>query len=111
MKSNASTKCFTREIMKLAKQLPEPSPLVNFFEQSLAELGAVTDRAWHDRLDVIADDPAARLWGDDGQFHSTALFFPEPGSTGARDAATEVFPGCPLTFGLAETLWREKPLF
>ena len=90
--------------MKLAKEPPYPARLAGFFEQALGELGAVCERPWHDRLDVVAEGEAASLWRDDGQLHAATLHFPEPAEPGARDAATQVFPGCPLTFRLAEAL-------
>ncbi len=94
--------------MKLAKEPPHPPRLVGFFEQALGELGAVSERAWHDRLDVVAEGEAAALWRDDGQLHAATLHFPEPDEPGARDAAVQVFPGCPLTFRLVEALWRRR---
>jgi hypothetical protein len=95
--------------MKLAKEPPHPSRLAGFFEQTLGELGAVCERAWHDRLEVLAEGDAASLWRDDGQLHAATLHFPEPDDPGARDAAAQVFPGCPLTFRLVEALWRRRP--
>ncbi|HUI05850.1 MAG TPA: hypothetical protein VL486_02470 [Verrucomicrobiae bacterium] len=95
--------------MKLAKQPPHPARLVEFFEQTLGELGAVCERTWYDRLDVVAEGEAASLWRNDGQLHATTLHFPEPTEPGARDAAVQVFPGCPLTFRLVEALWRQRP--
>ena len=70
--------------MKLAKQPPDPSRLAEFFEQALGELGAVCERAWHDRLDVVAEGEAASLWRNDGQLHAATLHFPEPAGPGAR---------------------------
>src|SRR5437667_5652908 len=58
---------------------------------------------------MIAEGPAARLWNPDGQLVETELHFGAPGETVPREASKEVFPGCPLTFHLAEAL-REPTL-
>jgi hypothetical protein len=80
-----------------------------FYEEALSVLGALTDRTWHDRLEVIAEGPAARLWNEDGTLHEQELLFASADAIGARDAHREVFPGCPLTFHLFEAL-RPVPL-
>jgi hypothetical protein len=80
-----------------------------FYEESLSVLGALTERTWHDRLEVVAEHRAARLWNTDGTLHQQELLFAPADATGARDAQREVFPGCPLTFRLFEAL-RPAPL-
>src|ERR1017187_9934916 len=95
--------------MKLDRLSYSPGILLDFYEEGLTALGAVCARPWHARLEVLAEGRAARLWDPTGAFHSAELQFVPPDATGARDAAHEVFPGCPLTFGLAETL-RVAPL-
>lgn len=52
----------------------------------------------------MAEGTAARLWNGGGALHSVELQFASSQASGARDAAGEVFPGCPLTFRLAESL-------
>lgn len=92
--------------MKQPKLPADPGALIGFFEEGLDRLGAICDRTWHDKMDVLAEGTPARLWRDADTLHSVTLDFPEPGATGQRDAATQVFPGCPLTFRLVETLWQ-----
>lgn len=90
----------------------EPRALSEFFDEALSTLGALCDKSWHDQLDVVAEGPAARLWREDGALHETRLRFLAADALKAgtpSQAATEVFPGCPLTFRLAETL-RPNPL-
>ncbi|MDO8545092.1 MAG: hypothetical protein Q7S40_32030 [Opitutaceae bacterium] len=95
--------------MKLDRITYEPGALVDFFEKGLTASGALCARTWHDRLEVVAEGPAARLWNADGALHSVELQFAPVGASGARAAGREVFPGCPLTFQLAEAL-RPAPL-
>lgn len=95
--------------MKLDRLTHEPAALVDFYQESLEHLGALCERTWFDKLQVIADGPAARLWNPDGKLHEVELHFPAPDSVAPRDAQREVFPGCPLTFQLTETL-RPQPL-
>jgi hypothetical protein len=90
--------------MKLAKLPCEPGALVEFFEDGLAALGALCERTWHDRLQIVAEGAAARLWNDNGELSEREIHFPAPDQAAPRDAEREVFPGCPLTFRLAETL-------
>ena len=95
--------------MKLDRLAYDPSALVSFYEEALAALGALCERTWHDRLEIVAEGGAASLWNPDGTLHEVELFFAPADATAARDAVREVFPGCPLTFHLAETL-RPAPL-
>ena len=95
--------------MKLDRLPYDPGALVNFYEEGLAALGGLCERTWHDRLEVVAEGGAAKLWNPDGSLHEIELVFAPADATAARDAAREVFPGCPLTFHLAETL-RPAPL-
>jgi hypothetical protein len=90
--------------MKLSRLNHDPAMLIEFFEEGLTTLGAVCERSWHDRLELMAEGRAASLWNPAGDFVEKQLHFVPPDATGGRDAATEVFPGCPLTFRLAETL-------
>ncbi|MCX6929660.1 MAG: hypothetical protein NT154_41565, partial [Verrucomicrobia bacterium] len=95
--------------MKLDRLAYEPGALVNFYEEGFGALGALCERTWHDRLDVVAEGDAAKLWNTDGTLHEIELAFAPADATTARDAVREVFPGCPLTFRLAETL-RPSPV-
>ena len=90
--------------MKLNRLSHDPGMLIEFFEEGLTTLGAVCERSWHDRLELVAEGRAASLWNVAGDFLEKQLRFVPPDATGGRDADTEVFPGCPLTFRLAETL-------
>lgn len=95
--------------MRIERIPPGPADLIEFYEQALARLGAVCERTWHDRLEVLAEGRAATVWNDDGALHAGELHFVASDATAARDAASEVFAGCPLTFRLAELL-RPSPL-
>jgi hypothetical protein len=95
--------------MKLERATHNPGELLEFYQDGLSALGALCERTWHDRLEVIAEGRAATLWNPQGALHEVELFFAPADTTSARDAACEVFPGCPLTFQLAETL-RPMPL-
>ncbi|MHB8522452.1 MAG: hypothetical protein ACYDH9_17060 [Limisphaerales bacterium] len=90
--------------MRLAKLPPEPSALLDFFRDGLESLGAICEQTWHNRLEVVAEGAAAKLWNGDGALTEVELTFPGGDDTGSRQAEREVFPGCPLTFRLAETL-------
>jgi hypothetical protein len=95
--------------MKLPRLQHDPGALADFFEEALSGAGALCERIWHDRLQVIADGRSARPWNDSGALHEVELRFTPADSTTERDAARDVFPGCPLTFRLAETI-RPSPL-
>ncbi len=95
--------------MKIAKLAHDPPALLDFFQEGLESLGAICERSWHDRLQMIAEGRGARLWNPDGQLVETEIHFAASGDTAPREAAKEVFPGCPLTFHLAEAL-RETSL-
>lgn len=90
--------------MKLARIPYEPGAVLDFYEEGFTALGALCARPWHDRLEVVAEGRAAELWNPDGALHAAELQFTAPDATGTRDAVREVFPGCPLTFRLAEAL-------
>lgn len=92
------------------KRLPPDAQLLrDFYESALVRLGAVAERPWHDRLSVLAEGCAARVWSEEKDFLEAEILFPPPESTAQRDAAREVFPGCPLTFQLVEAVLREVP--
>jgi hypothetical protein len=92
--------------MKFPKVSARPEHLIEFFEEGLHSLGAICERSWHDRLEVLAEGDAARLWREDGELFSGEVYFRDTSSPDAANAQTEVFPGCPLTFRLVEALWR-----
>jgi hypothetical protein len=95
--------------MKVERAKHEPGELLEFYEQGLRALGALCERTWHDRLEIIAEGRAAALWNPQGTLLEVELHFAPTDAIAARDAAREVFPGCPLTFRLAEAL-RASPL-
>jgi hypothetical protein len=95
--------------MKLERLPCEPLPLMSFYEEALASLGAICERTWHDRLQLVAEGEAARLWNPDGRLLETELTFPASEDAAPRDSARQVFPGCPLTFRLAEALRPSPP--
>ncbi|MBU6400402.1 MAG: hypothetical protein KGS61_08800, partial [Verrucomicrobia bacterium] len=90
--------------MRLAKLPPEPGALLDFFRDGLESLGAICEPTWHDRLEVVAEGTPAKLWNPEGALTEIELTFPAADNTAPRQADREVFPGCPLTFRLAETL-------
>jgi hypothetical protein len=95
--------------MKIARFDYDPSSALAFYEESLLALGALCERTWHDRLEVVAEGRAAKLWNDEGAIHSQELLFGPADTKEARDAGREVSPGCPLTFRLCDAL-RPSPL-
>lgn len=95
--------------MKIPRLSYAPDALVDFYQEGFAALGALCERTWHDRLEIVAEGRAAKLWNPDGALHEVELAFAPADATSARDAVREVFPGCPLTFRLAEAL-RPWPL-
>ena len=94
--------------MKFPKIRPQANHLMDFFEEGLLSVGAVCERSWHDRLEVLAEGDAALLLGSDGDSFSGELYFREAGSADSDHAEIEVFPGCPLAFRLVEALWRRQ---
>jgi hypothetical protein len=88
--------------MKFPKVPARPEHLMEFFEEGLHSLGAICERSWHDRLEVLAEGDAARLWREDGELFSGEVYFRDTSSPDAANAQTEVFPGCPLAFRLVE---------
>ena len=92
--------------MKIEKVAPTPQVLMEFTAEGLQRLGALCERTWHDRLQVVADGLAAAVLGRPGELVETELRFPE-GT--APDPIRDVFPGCPLVFRMAEELWKQMP--
>lgn len=90
--------------MKLPKLPYDPGSVIEFFQEGIEALGAVAERTWHDRLQLVAEGQSARLWREDGQLLETEIHFPVPDQAGVRDATKEVFPGCPLIFHLVDLL-------
>lgn len=95
--------------MKLQRVSLTPTEGIDFFEEAFTKLGALCERSWHDRLNIVAEGGPARLWNADGSLHEVELQFVPRDATEARHAERQVFPGCPLSFKLAETL-RAGPL-
>jgi hypothetical protein len=90
--------------MKLDRLRHEPAALAEFFQEGLESLGALCERTWHDRLQVVAEGASAHLWNSDGRLIEKEIFFPPPGEAVPRQADHEVFPGCPLIFRMAEAM-------
>ncbi len=95
--------------MKLARVPHSPTDLLDFFFEGLEAMGAICERTWYDRLQVVAEKDAAKLWNETGELIEAEIHFPPADDVAPRQAASEVFPGCPLTFRFAEIL-RPVPL-
>lgn len=95
--------------MKLPRLEYDPASALAFYEESLSALGGLCERTWHDRLEIVAEGRAATLFNESGVLHSQELCFASGDAASGRDPAREIFPGCPLTFRLAELL-RPSPL-
>jgi len=61
--------------MKFPKIPAQAEYLMEFFEESLHSLGAICERSWHDRLEVLAEGDAAHLWQKDDDLFSGSLSF------------------------------------
>ena len=48
--------------MKLSKLSHDPAALLDFFEEGFETLGAVCQRSWHDRLEIIAIFHGRQKW-------------------------------------------------
>mgnify|MGYP000381771108 CR=1 FL=1 len=83
----------------------DPGPLRELHQQALTALGADCDTPWHDRLDVLAEGAAAKIWDPSGGLVVRSMRFPPPAAPGLRNPDEEVFPGCPVSFHLAEAVW------
>lgn len=97
--------------MKISRASHDPAQVLGFYEEGLSSLGALCERTWYDRLEVVAEGAAAALWNGRNSIHEVELHFAPANAVSARDASRDVFPGCPLTFHLAEALrGAELPL-
>jgi len=94
--------------MKFSRIKTRSEQLVEFCAEALHSLGAVCERSWHDRLEVLAEGETAHLLQTDADFFSGELRFHESGLSQASNTGIEVFPGCPLIFRLVETLWHRQ---
>jgi hypothetical protein len=92
--------------MKFSRIQPRGEQLMQFCEETLQGLGAICERPWHDRLEVLAEGDTAQLLQNDTGLFSGELYFREAGLQVPASSGIEVFPGCPLTFRLVEALWR-----
>lgn len=79
---------------------------MEFTAEGLQRLGALCEKTWHDRLQVVADGPATVALGMPGELVETELRFAEGRDL---DPLRDVFPGCPLMFRMAEELWKTMP--
>lgn len=82
--------------------------MMQFFENALGALGAVCERPWHDRLQILAEGHAAKLFGVT-ELAEVELRFAPAEAAAARDLKREIYQGSPLTFALAEA-FKEAPL-
>ena len=94
--------------MKFSRIETRSEQLVEFCEETLHSFGAVCERSWYDRLEVLAEGETADLLQTDADFFSGELRFHDTGLSPASSTGIEVFPGCPLIFRLVETLWRRQ---
>lgn len=90
--------------MKIERIKHDPRTALEFFSQGLESLGAVCEAPWYDRLEVVAEGAAAKLWDGEGGIVHRELRFPEVGADVPKEVTRDVFPGCPILFQLAETL-------
>jgi len=90
--------------MQHPRRAYDPMAVADFFTETLESLGALCERTWHDRLHVVAEGRAATLWQPEGGLVERNLRFAPADEVAPRDAAGEIFPGCPLTFRLVELL-------
>jgi hypothetical protein len=95
--------------MRLHKLPYEPSAAIEFYSDALASLGALCERTWHDRLCVVADGAAVRLWDGGDALQENELHFVAPDAQTPRSPGQEIFPGCPWTFRLADALLPSPP--
>jgi hypothetical protein len=96
--------------MKLARLPYAPGILLDYYEDALGALGALCERPWHDRLQVVAGGAAAALWNAGGTLHSSELRFAPADCASGGVGGFDVFPGCPLTFRVAEALCPVPPV-
>jgi len=76
--------------MKLERLPYSPDSLVDFYNEALTALGALCERTWHDRLEIVAEGPAARFWNPDGTLHEVELWFPPSDDTAPREVTPRV---------------------
>jgi len=95
--------------MKFDKLQPHSELLIDFFSEGLQSVGGVCERTWYDKLEVVVEGPAAKAWNPNDDVVHRELRFLAVDTESAKSAETDIFPGCPLTFQLAETLWSETP--
>ena len=76
--------------MKVERAKHEPGELLEFYEQGLRALGALCERTWHDRLEIIAEGRAAALWNPQGTLLEVELHFAPTDAIAARDAARRI---------------------
>ena len=50
--------------MKFERLIHASGTVADFYDEALASLGALCERTWHDRLEVVAEGASARLWND-----------------------------------------------
>ena len=79
--------------MKLNRLNHDPGELLEFYDEGLSALGALCERTWHDRLEVVAEGKSAAFWNPGGALHEVELHFAPADATSMHaDALREVFP-------------------
>ena len=71
--------------MKISRIDYDPGSALAFYEEALSAMGALCERTWHDRLEVVAEGRAASLWNDAGALHAQELLFAPADVTVARE--------------------------
>jgi hypothetical protein len=94
--------------MKFSRIQPRGEQLLQFFEEGLQSLGAISERPWHNRLEVLAEGETALLLQNDSDLFSGELYFHDAGGPASDIRGIQVFPGCALTFRLVEALRRRQ---
>ena len=59
--------------MKLNRATHDPGQLLEFYEEGLTALGALCERTWHDRLEVVAEGRRDELDAFRAALHDAGL--------------------------------------
>ena len=80
--------------MKFSRIQPRGEQLLQFFEEGLQSLGAISERPWHNRLEVLAEGETALLLQNDSELFSGELYFHDAAGPASDIRGIQVFPGC-----------------
>jgi hypothetical protein len=94
--------------MEIPRLRYDPSPLLDYYEESLSYLGSLCERTWHDRVFVVPGGAALNFWREN--VADVDLHFRSASDSRAIDPATEVFPGSPLTFAICDAVLKGSEL-